>query len=212
MKIKLCGIRRREDIAFLNIYKPDYAGFVFAGTKRRVTPEQAAVLSGGLSPEIKRVGVFVNETAAGVESAVKTAGLSAVQLHGDENPEYISGLKKLLPSTEVWKAIRVNGRKSIESALKTDADMLLFDSYSEGGYGGTGKTADIKLIKSMKISRPFFIAGGISAENISGIVNTLSPYGVDVSSGIETNGVKDGQKIKRIMGIISKINLEGQAI
>ena len=212
MKIKFCGIKRHEDILYMNKYKPDYAGFVFAGKKRRITPEKAAALVGELSPEIKKAGVFVNEIPKNIESTVKLAGLDIVQLHGDENEEYIANLRKLLPHTEIWKAVRVKDFESLKSALTLSVDMLLFDSFSSEEYGGTGKTANIELIKSMKIRRPFFIAGGLNDGNIAYIINELSPYGVDVSSGIETDGVKDENKIKLIMETINKINFERQVI
>lgn len=212
MKIKFCGIKRHEDIQYMNKYKPDYAGFVFAGEKRRITPEKAAELAEGLAAGIKKVGVFVNDSSKNIEYTVKLAGLDAVQLHGDEDEEYIVELKKLLPDTEIWKAVRVKDSKNVVNALTLSADMLLFDSFSSGEYGGTGKIANIELIKRIKINRPFFIAGGIDSENIVYIVKELSPYGVDISSGIETGGVKDESKIKSIMKTVNKINFERQVI
>ena len=154
----------------------------------------------------------MNDNPENIEYTVKLAGLGAVQLHGDEDEEYIVELKKLLPDTEIWKAVRVRDSKNVVNALTLSADMLLFDSFSSGEYGGTGKIANIELIKSIKINRPFFIAGGIDSENIVYIVKELSPYGVDISSGIETGGVKDESKIKSIMKTVNKINFERQVI
>lgn len=202
MKIKLCGIKRPEDIISINEYKPDYIGFVFAGTKRRVTPQTAAVLAEKLSPEIKKVGVFVNEPPQNIEFAVKLANLDAVQLHGDEDEEYIKKIRSLLPKVEIWKAVRVKNEASVKNALKLSTDMLLFDSFSLGENGGTGKTANLELIQSIKINRPYFLAGGLNCKNILSIIKKISPYGVDISSGIETGGVKDHRKIQQIMRIL----------
>ncbi len=202
MKIKLCGIRRHEDITFLNEFQPDYAGFVFAGQKRRVSPEAAADLAKKLRPEIGRVGVFVNEPPKSVARTVQLAGLNVVQLHGDETAHEIEILRKLLPEIEIWKAVRVRNRESIPAALGLGANLLLLDSFSKDEYGGTGKTADFSLIREANLNVPFFLAGGLNCDNLEGPVRELSPYGVDISSGIETDGVKDRRKIEQIMRIL----------
>lgn len=204
MKIKLCGIKREEDVEYLNEFLPDYAGFVFAGEKRRVTKQRAADLAALLDSSIKKVGVFVNASPDIIEETVCAAGLDVVQLHGDETADDIKQLRRLLPKVELWKAVRVKNEQSISNALTLGADLLLLDSFTPGEYGGTGKTANLKLIRSAKLKTSFFLAGGLSCENIREILRQITPYGVDISSGIETNGVKDREKIKKIMGILKE--------
>ncbi|HBQ45944.1 MAG TPA: N-(5'-phosphoribosyl)anthranilate isomerase [Ruminococcaceae bacterium] len=204
MKVKLCGIRRPEDVAYLNEFRPDYAGFVFAGTRRRIAPETAAALVRKLDAHIRKVGVFVDEPAASIARTVRLAGLDVVQLHGDESAEAIAKLRSLLPGVEIWKAVRVRDRLSIPRALKLGADKLLLDGYSGSEHGGTGKKADWNLIREANLSVPYFLAGGLNSGNISAAVEELSPYGVDISSGIETGGVKDRAKIEQIMKILRK--------
>lgn len=202
MKIKLCGIKRPEDIAYMNKFRPDYIGFVFAGTRRRITPQTAAALAEKLNKGIRKVGVFVDEPPESIEKTAKLAGLDAVQLHGRESAETIEKLRNLLPGVEIWKAVRVRDRDSIPDAQKLGADLLLLDSFSASEYGGTGKTADFGLIRQAKPRALYFLAGGLNSENIGAIVREFSPYGVDISSGIETGGVKDCRKIEQIMRIL----------
>ncbi|MVB10723.1 N-(5'-phosphoribosyl)anthranilate isomerase [Caprobacter fermentans] len=204
MKIKFCGIRRPEDVAYMNEFRPDYVGFVFAGTKRRVTPEKAAALARLLDAGIRKVGVFVDEPPENIARAVKLAGLNVVQLHGSETAQGIERLRTLLPEAEIWKAVRVENSGSIPHALGLGADLLLLDSFSVTEQGGTGKTADLNLIRKANLSSPFFLAGGLNSGNIGPIVREFSPYGVDISSGIETGGVKDRRKIEQIMRILRK--------
>lgn len=202
MKIKLCGVKRLEDILFMNEFKPDYVGFVFAGTKRRLTVPEAAELAAGLNPDIKKVGVFVDEEPGMVVLAAKQIGLAAVQLHGAEDAPYLKEIRRLLPGTEIWKAVRVKDAQSIEDALKLPADLLLLDSFSPFENGGTGIPVNLEAIKNAGIKRPYFLAGGLNCENIGRIVREMSPCGVDVSSGIETGGIKDRRKIETIMRIL----------
>lgn len=203
MKVKFCGIRRAEEIFWLNKFRPDYAGFVFAGTKRRVTPEQAAKLAEYLDPAIGRVGVFVNETPENVNRAARVAALNVVQLHGEEAAETIAAMRALLPhGVQIWKAVRVRSAASIWEAQKTGADCLLLDSFSPSVYGGTGQTADWGVIRAASPARPFFLAGGLNAGNIRAAIQAVSPDGVDLSSGIETSGVKDRRKMQQIMRIL----------
>ncbi|WP_411677456.1 phosphoribosylanthranilate isomerase [Caproicibacter sp.] len=204
MKIKFCGIRRPEDVAYMNEFRPDYVGFVFAGAKRRVTPEKAAALAGLLDAGIRKVGVFVDEPPENIARTAKLAGLDVVQLHGSETAQGIERLRDLLPEAEIWKAVRVENSGSIPHAQRLGADMLLLDSFSVTEQGGTGKTADLNLIRKANLSSPFFLAGGLNSGNIGPIVREFSPYGVDVSSGIETGGVKDRRKIEQIMRILRK--------
>ncbi len=203
MKIKFCGIRREEDALFLNEFPPDYAGFVFAPSRRRITPEQAAALRDILLPQIKTVGVFVN---APLEELARCTGVISVwQLHGDEDENYINELRDILPeNSEIWKAVRVRSADDITEAAALPADMLLLDAFSHDAAGGTGKTFDHSVIEQADIGKPFFLAGGIDISNIGDIIGKISPHGIDISSGIETDGAKDRSKIEAIMNFLRK--------
>lgn len=203
-QIKICGLRRIGDIKAANAFLPDYIGFVFAKSKRQVTPEQAAALREHLSPQVKAVGVFVNlETESLADIALKCR-LAAVQLHGDEDTEYIKALRRLLPEdVEIWKAVRVQSAGDITKANEFEVDKLVFDACSKGAYGGTGRVFDWSLLQA-EIQKPYFVAGGISMENVKEVIARLNPYGVDLSSGVETDGYKDPVKMTEIIRIIHK--------
>ncbi len=192
MVIKICGIRRFEDIEIINKYKPDYIGFVFAESRRQVTPEFAAELSAGLDKSVKTVGVFVNAPKAEVENTAKIAGLSAVQLHGDETAEYIRGLSV---DCEIWKAVRLRDGDDIPDF--DGADKILLDKFKDTGYGGSGEAFDWSKVGKIKTQKPIILAGGLNENNVKKGIEIFSPYGVDVSSGVETDGFKDEIKIKR---------------
>lgn len=210
MKIKICGIRRHQDIEYVNEFLPDYIGFIFAKSKRQITSTECLVLKKELDPSIKTVGVFVNESLEKVISTTLVANLDVIQLHGDETKEYILDLKNKLknsPSlkdTLVWKAIRVKEKKDIISGDKLPVDCLLLDSFSKQSYGGTGKTIDLDIIKSSTIKNQFFLAGGLNIDNILNTLSEVSPYGVDISSGVETDGFKDRNKIEKIINCIRR--------
>ncbi|WP_326974623.1 phosphoribosylanthranilate isomerase [Caproicibacter sp. BJN0012] len=195
-------MKRQEDIGYLNEFHPDYAGFVFAGTKRRITPEAAAALAEKLDSGIGKVGVFADEEPETVCRAVRLAGLDIVQLHGGEAAEYIEALRRLLPGMEIWKAVRVRDRETVLRALTLPADRFLLDAFSPTEAGGTGRVADLGVIRSCRIEVPYFLAGGLNAGNLATIVREMRPYGVDVSSGIETGGAKDRRKIETVMRIL----------
>ncbi len=200
MRIKLCGLRRQEDIDAVNRYLPDFAGFVFASSPRQVDARTAAELIGLLCPSVKSVGVFVNEPLERLGEIVKEAKLDIVQLHGDENEDYVTAAKKLgLP---VWKAVRVRTAQDIRAAQKFPVDALLLDSFLRDAYGGTGKVANWEAIAQARPQMPFFLAGGLHAGNIAEAVRQIKPYGVDISGGIETDGYKDREKIRQIMGVL----------
>lgn len=204
-KLKLCGIRRVEDVSYLNEFSPDYAGFIFAPTRRYVSPETAKMLISRLDTKIKSVGVFVDMPIS--EMGQFADMLDVFQLHGGEDEGYISQLRKIIPEKcEIWKAVRLKVPEDIDRAEKLSADRLLIDAYDPNEYGGTGKSARIDLILNREIAKPFFIAGGISADNISDVSRLLGggAYGYDVSSGIETDGVKDREKIHRLTEIFRK--------
>lgn len=165
MKIKFCGIRREEDIEYLNQYSPDYAGFIFAESKRYIEPQKAKKLIESLDKKIKTVGVFVNENVYKLVDIVKETNIDIIQLHGDETLYYIEIIKQLL-NNEVWKAVRVKSKEDILNADKSEADILLFDSFSETQYGGTGKVANWDIIKNTTINHKYMLAGGLNSDNI----------------------------------------------
>lgn len=203
MKLKFCGIRRPEDAEFVNETKPDYIGFIFASSKRYVSPEDAGKLAAVIDPDIKKAGVFVNESIEGIINTAKISGIDIIQLHGDESAEFISELRKLT-DCEIWKAVRVRSSEDILNAEKLGADRLLLDSFSKEAYGGTGKVADWDVIKNTKINTPFFVAGGLKEDNILTAVSELDPYGLDISGGIETDGCKDIGKMRKIISLLGR--------
>lgn len=194
MKLKLCGIRRPEDVAYVNEFPPDYIGFVFAKSKRQVTIEQAAALSGKLRSGIQTVGVFVNEPLDHLLQIAQAVGLDALQLHGDEDARYIEALH-IRTALPIWKAVRVTDVESIRRAELLPVDLLLLDSFSPASYGGTGKVANWDVIRDAKPQKPFFLAGGLNAKNLREAVESVCPAGIDLSGGIETDGRKDREKI-----------------
>ena len=195
MKVKMCGLKRMEDIRYVNEVKPDYAGFVFAKSKRKVTSIQAKKFREEMDASIKAVGVFVNEPLESMLSIAREVPLDVIQLHGDEGEADILALKEVL-HVEIWKAVRVKDLSDIEEAQKLSADKLLFDSFCKEAYGGTGRVMDIDLIKKATIIKPFFVAGGLNIENTDGIIKQIAPYGIDISSGIETDEWKDLESLE----------------
>lgn len=198
MKLKFCGIRRMEDVLLMNEFRPDYIGYIFAESKRRISPETAAILSEALDKRIQKVGVFVDAPPEEIAQTAKTARLDVIQLHGNEGAETVTELRKLLPRAEIWKAVRVQTAKDIKKAQKLFCDRLLLDSFSLEAAGGTGKVANLAAVKESGASG-FFLAGGLNAENITEILKEMRPYGADISSGIEQDGFKSREKILEIM-------------
>jgi len=187
-KMKFCGLTGESDIDAANELRPEYVGFVFAPKSRRyVTPERAAELKRQLAAGIKAVGVFVNDDLYHVAELLNRGIIDIAQLHGSEDEEYIGHLRQLT-GKPIIRAYRIKTAEDIAEAEKCTADHVLLDSGA-----GTGEVFDWKLIKNMK--RPYFLAGGLSPDNVENAVEQLSPYAVDVSSGIETDGVKDKAKM-----------------
>lgn len=198
--IKLCGMRRAEDISYANEFLPDHIGFILSkGFRRTVDINFAAELVKKLDSRIKKVGVFVDEDPENVKKAADMLGLDVIQLHGSEDREYIKSLNINIP---LWKAVRVRTAEDIYRAEELGCDHLLLDSFVQGSVGGSGVKGDWELIKSTKISLPFFLAGGINADNLADALSVSE--NVDISGGTETDGVKDREKIKRIMEIYRK--------
>lgn len=217
-KVKMCGISKVETIPAVVEAKPDYMGLVFAPSKRQVTVDQAKTLVEELhrgyaqkygsdtehdkNDTIKTVGVFVNETVDNLVTIANEANLDAVQLHGDEDETFIQSLKERT-NVEVWKAIQIRTAADTEKWIDSSADMLLFDAYHKDERGGTGEVFDWSSLDAFE--RPFMLAGGIDSTNVARAIRTVRPYGIDISSGIETNGVKDDEKITAFTKIVKNI-------
>ena len=210
-KVKMCGISKVETIPAVVEAKPDYMGLVFAPSKRQVTVEQAEILVEELHKQcinhydtkvVKTVGVFVNETLDNLVRIADTANLDAVQLHGDEDEAFIQSLKERT-NVEVWKAIQIRSAADVEEWIDSSADMLLFDAYHKDERGGTGEVFDWSSLDAFE--RPFMLAGGIDSTNVARAIRTVRPYGIDISSGIETSGVKDDEKITAFTKIVKSI-------
>ena len=207
VKIKICGIRRREDAEYINEFIPDYCGFILSeGYKRTVSKQDFPSLQKRISPEIKKVGVFVDEKIQNILWFGKY--LDVIQLHGNENGEYVDLLRNNFGG-EIWKAVKAKTVSDVESANNLNVDRVLVDSFAGGMAGGTEKVLDACLVKQASISKPFFAAGGINSQNATEIIAKLSPYGVDLSGSVETNGAKDREKIKEIITIIRRIDQNG---
>ena len=198
-KIKICGLKSENDIKIVNKYGPDYVGFILAPSKRQVNYEVAKKLKALLNPSILAVGVFVNESLEVIGQYAEDKVIDVIQLHGDESLEMIKKLKQQV-SIPVIKAMRIKDEKQLKHLLpfiqEVTADYLLFDTYQEGLYGGSGKSFDWKLLDVVK--RAYFLAGGIGLHNIEEACK-WKPFAIDVSSGVETNGVKDAIKVSELI-------------
>ena len=178
------------------MHKPDFAGFVFYPlSKRYVSLIVARRLKAALNRHIKTVGVFVNAPVEEIAAAAELGIIDLVQLHGDEGNAYIAELKKIC-KLPIIKAVRVQDESDIKRADYYNCDYLLFDTYSQSAYGGTGRQFNTQLLKGVKIHKPYFIAGGLNAENVRRALKGLKPFAADVSGGVETDGGKDAAKIK----------------
>ena len=221
-KVKMCGISKVETIPAVVEAKPDYMGLVFAPSKRQVTVDQAKILVSELHKQyanrynrnviqwsndvvqefIKTVGIFVNETLDNLVTIATEVNLDAVQLHGDEDEAFIQSLKERT-NVEVWKAVQIRSAADAEAWIDSSADMLLFDAYHKDERGGTGEVFDWSCLDEFE--RPFMLAGGIDSTNVARAIRTVRPYGIDISSGIETEGAKDDEKIKAFTNIVRTI-------
>lgn len=196
-KIKLCGLSRPCDIEAANKWKPEYIGFVFAPkSKRFITHEKAAALKKQLVPGIQAVGVFVNAPLDEVSKLLNIGVIDIAQLHGDEDDSYIKALQDLVEKP-IIKAFQIKNEQDIIKANASSAACILLDSGS-----GTGTVFDWHLIQS--VQRPYFLAGGLDPENVAAAIRQLSPYAVDVSSGIEADGLKDQDKIAAFIAAVRK--------
>ncbi|MDR2633737.1 MAG: phosphoribosylanthranilate isomerase [Treponema sp.] len=195
MKVKICGLCREEDVSFANEAMPDLVGFVFAPSRRRVSPTQAARLRERLKEPIGSVGVFVNAAVADIAALVADGLISWVQLHGNEDEAYLRALKACC-SAALIRAIRVEGPEDLVPRRQPAqlADYLLLDS----GPGGTGRSFQWDLLGDWRPGLPYFLAGGITLDRLEEAL-AYRPYGIDVSSGVETGGLKDRDKMLRLV-------------
>lgn len=186
--VKICGIRTEQDAAYINEAKPEFAGFICSqGFRRSISLEKAVALRKLIRGSIITVGVFVNEKIGTVLSFLESGAIGAVQLHGDEDNKYIDLLKTYTDAVIV-KAFAVKTKEDIEAAEKSHADMIILDNGT-----GTGKEFDQDLIGDFP--RKYFLAGGMNPGTVAEKIKKLNPFAVDVSSGVETDGVKDRQKV-----------------
>jgi len=208
MYIKICGLFRDEDIDFVNEARPDYAGFVFAAGSRQVSPVLAQYLRFRLANEITPVGVFVNAPISQIVELYSNKIISIAQLHGNEDESYINQLKKLsevnirqtkIPAIKVIKTLFPNSGLWLKN-IPGNADYYMIDSGS-----GSGKTFNWDILKSIKFSKPWFLAGGLNTENIEKAMK-YKPFALDVSSGAETDGIKDRQKILELVTAVKGKN------
>ena len=198
-RIKMCGLRRPEDIEAAGELLPEYIGFVFfPGSKRYVTPETARALKSGLNPGIRAVGVFVDEKPETVAMLLSDGTIDMAQLHGSEDEAYLADLRKRTDKPLI-RAFRVRGAEDALRAQASSADEILLDAGA-----GDGKTFDWSCLRQVK--RPYFLAGGLTPENAGRAVRELKPYAVDVSSGIETGGFKDIVKMRAFVRAVRMEN------
>lgn len=204
-KIKICGLYRVIDVDYANETMPDYIGFIFYPKSHRyVSEETAKFFQAKLNPDILSVGVFVNEPTKNILRIAKLVSFDIIQLHGDEDNDVIDEIRSQNKDIkEIWKAIRIKDKLDLSQVENcSHADRFVMDAFVEG-YGGEGKSFDWSLIKDVDREK-IIIAGGVNADNIDEIINNIAPYSVDLSSGVETDKVKDLAKMKEIIGAVRK--------
>ena len=197
-KIKLCGLSRPADIDYVNQVKPDYCGFIvnFPKSRRNVTPEQVRALTARLSGDIIPVGVFVDESVETVAGLLEDGTIAVAQLHGHEDEAYLAALRKLT-AKPIWQAFQIRSAADLGRAKSSTANLVLLDSGQ-----GSGVTLDWSILADFP--RPYVLAGGLTAENIPAAVQQVKPYAVDLSSGVETEGYKDYEKMLAAVAAVKK--------
>lgn len=213
-KVKICGLFREEDIEYVNELLPDYVGFVFANSRRQVSPKKAEHLIKKLNKNIKTVGVFVNEDILKVNDIGNKLHLDVLQFHGKEDKEYIDNFQEFI----CWKAMSIKVaaedknfsqldiyNEEINRKNKYNIEAMVLDSSVKGTEGGTGINFDWNIIPRMNINKKLILAGGLNINNLEEALKKVKPYAVDVSSGVETEGVKDFNKIKRFIEKVRNI-------
>lgn len=205
MMLKICGIRRTEDVRCLNQYMPDFAGSILSKPFwRYVPPEDFRTLALAMDKKIRRVGVFVNPTMDEIHQYA--AYLDVIQLHGEETADFIEEIRENSNhDLQIWKAVRVRTPEDIRAADALPVDKLVLDSFSEVQHGGVGKVADWELIARNRPQKPFLLAGGISADNAAEAA-MLHPWGLDVSSSVETDRCKDADKIRTLVARVRALS------
>ena len=195
-KVKICGLRRADDIAAANMLKPDYVGFVFAaGSRRRVSPEEALAMKRLLDPQIKAVGVFVGEPVEEISGICRSGAIDIVQLHGGENDERrLATLRAAVPGVPVIRAFKVCAASDLAAAAASATDMVLLDAGA-----GEGRAFDWSMLAERPLGRPYFLAGGLGPDNVAEAVRLLHPFAVDASSSLETGGFKDFAKMEKFI-------------
>lgn len=205
-KIKICGIRRQEDVEAVNAFMPDYVGFIFWDKSfRNITLQQAQALRERIDCRIPAAGVFVDEEPERIRKYVRSGAIQAVQLHGHETEETIGRLKEMLGDIPVWKAFRVRSEEDLRRAERSPADEIVLDNGC-----GTGQCFDHGLLTGMK--RNYILAGGLTPENIAAVIGTYRPYMADISSGVETGGCKDREKIRRAVEAVRQSGAAAQTM
>lgn len=213
MEIKICGITSIDEVGYINKLKPEYIGFVFTKSKRQISKKQGAVLSELVSKEVKIVAVFKDNSLIEIEDILSTIKVDVIQLHGSENSEFIEEVKnikgknKILSNKnlQIWKGVSVKSEEDLKRAINFKVDRIILDGLKPG----SGKMFNWRLINEFNLSLEFFLAGGISINNIDEIIKNIRPYGVDISSGAEGidelgNIKKDFNKIKKIIEKVRK--------
>ena len=199
MLIKICGITQKEEIEALNILKPDFIGFVFAESKRKIEPKEARILFDNLEKDIKGIGVFRNNSKEFILDVLDKVPLFAIQLHGDEDEEFILDLKKKV-NCEIWKAVSIKSREDMESAFNYPVETLVLD----GSIPGSGELFPWEYLKDIKFTKRVFLAGGIKEENVLDAIVRVKPHGIDLSSGVEVINeegirIKSKEKMKKLI-------------
>lgn len=193
-KIKICGLQSAEDIEMVNELMSEYAGFVFCESRRKVSKEKAEELIKSLDSKIKKVGVFLDQDLEEVHNIAQDCSLDILQFHGSESQQYCNSFIQ-----EIWKSFLVEDESSLEMLENYSTEGYLLDSFVKRVAGGSGKKFNWEILENKEIPRTFILAGGLNSENVQEGIRRTKPDIVDVSSGVETNGCKDYQKIKEFI-------------
>ena len=201
-KVKICGLQTFDDLSAVNEFLPDYVGFVFAESPRKITPSTALKLRLCLDRRIEVIGVFVNQDTNFIVELVKNGHIDHIQLHGDEDQSFIADIREALTHYPTCKIIKAFAVKNSIPPLYVGIDYALYDT-SSAQRGGSGTCFDWRILQNHKPA-PYFLAGGLTVHNIEKAVRLLNPYCLDVSSGVETAGIKDKEKIKDFIALARK--------
>jgi len=199
-KIKICGLKRLEDVGYVNESMPDYAGFVFAKSRRQVDMSCAEELCNALDKNIRKVGVFVNETLENIRLISEVCRLDVVQLHGEESP----GFAQALP-IETWKAFRIRTKEDLKRIEEYAVEGIVLDAFKKDCHGGSGEAFNWDYLKGLQSEKKIFLAGGIHLGNIGQALKIAGIEGIDVSSGVERDGKKDPVKIQKIIDEVRSV-------